>query len=303
MPPLHPSIRTGQYLDTAPGIRLHYASAGEPGAPLMLFLHGFPEFWYAWRDVLPAFGGRWHAVAPDLRGFDLSSTPADVKAYRIDKLIGDVAAIIQQLGGGRCVLVAHDWGGAVAWSVAIARPDLVSKLVIVNAPHPIPFARALAHDPEQQAASQYMNFLRAPGSEEALAADGFAMLEAMLNKGVPARWFTPEVRQAYHANWGRPGALTGNVNYYRASPLYPPAGDDPGATRLTLNEADFTVRVPTRLLWALEDAALRPILLDGIERVVPDLQLVRIPGGTHWVIHEQPARVIAEIRDFVGDPA
>lgn len=177
MAPVDPSIRTGRFVEVQPGIRLHCAETGTPGAPLMLFLHGFPEFWYAWKDVLPAFADRWHAVAPDLRGFNLSSKPDEVKAYRADRLVADFDGLIRALGHERAVVVAHDWGGAAAWAFAIAKPERVSKLVILNAPHPVPFARLLGHDPAQQAASAYMNWLRRPGVEEALARDDFALFD------------------------------------------------------------------------------------------------------------------------------
>jgi len=292
-------VSDGQRVEVAPGITLHYASCGRRGAPLMLFLHGFPEFWYCWKDLMPAFADRWFAVAPDLRGFNLSSKPAEVAAYRAPALIGDVEGLIRALGYERAVVVAHDWGGALAWSLAIARPALVEKLVILNAPHPVPFQRALASDPEQQRASQYMNWLRRPGAEGPLAENDFQRLEVFFVGMGGAEWFRGEVRAAYHRAWGQPGALTGGCNYYRASPLYPPAGDDPGAARLALREEDFVVRVPTLVVWAERDTALRPVLLDGLERLVPDLRIERLPDATHWLVHEQPEAIVASIRRFL----
>ncbi len=298
-----PPITTGHFVQVAPDVRLHYASCGDAGAPLMLFLHGFPEFWYAWRALLPAFGGRFHAVAPDLRGYNLSDKPADTRAYRPSALVADVDALVRGLGYQRCVLVAHDWGGAVAWSYAIAHPQQVEKLVILNAPHPLLFAHALAHDPGQRAASQYMNWLRRPGSEAALASDGFALLDDFFLRNGGAAWFHGAVRDAYHAAWMQPGAIAGGVNYYRASPLYPPSGDDPRAARVDLAEADFMVQPPTLVIWGDGDIALRPVLLDGLDRLVADLRLVRLPEATHWLVHEQPERVTREIAQFVGDAA
>ena len=298
-----PPITTGHFARVAPDVQLHYASCGVPGAPLMLFLHGFPEFWYAWRAVLPAFGDRFHAVAPDLRGYNLSDKPADVRAYRASALVADVDALVRGLGHERCVLVAHDWGGAVAWSFAIAHPQRVAKLVILNAPHPVPFARALAGDAEQQTASQYMNWLRRPGSEAVLARDGFARLDDFFLRLGGAAWFRGEVRDAYHAAWAQPGAIAGAVAYYRASPLHPPSGDDPGAARLQLADSDFVVRTKTLVVWGERDTALRPVLLEGLERLVPDLRVVRLPAATHWLVHEQPQRVIREIAEFVDDAA
>jgi pimeloyl-ACP methyl ester carboxylesterase len=294
------TITEGQYCEVSPGIRLHYASCGQPGRPLVLFLHGFPEYWGAWRDLLPLIGDEFYAVAPDLRGFNLSTKPAEVAAYKVPHLIADVVGLVAALGYRRTVLVAHDWGGAVGWAVAIARPDLVERLVILNAPHAVPFQRALASDPEQQAASLYMNWLRTPGAEAALAADGFARLEAFFRKVGPADWFAGATRDDYHRAWGQPGALTGGCNYYRASPLYPPTRDDPGAAKLSLREDDFTVRVPTLVIWGERDQALRPVLLDGLDRVVPDLRIERLPQATHWLVHEQPRAIAASIRRFCG---
>lgn len=293
------SIVDGQYAQLPNGTRLHYASAGERGKPLMLFLHGFPEFWYEWHRQLEDFGIDHYAVAPDLRGFNLSDMPADPSAYKAALLIEDVAQLIAHLGYQRCVMVAHDWGGALAWSFAIALPQLLDKLVIVNAPHPYLFMRALAEDPAQQQASAYMNWLRAPGSEAALAKDGFAMMDGFLSgMGQPrAAWFEGETREKYHAAWSH--GLTGGVNYYRASPLYPPTGDDPGARRLAakMRPEDFRVKVPTRVIWGESDIALPKSLLDGLDGMVDALELVRIPEGTHWVVHEQPERVTALIRE------
>jgi pimeloyl-ACP methyl ester carboxylesterase len=296
-------IRTGRMVEVQPGVSLHCAETGREGAPLLLFVHGFPEFWYAWKDVLPAFADRWHAVAPDLRGFNRSSKPADVRAYRAPALVADLDGLIRGLGHQQAVVVAHDWGGACAWALAVARPERVSKLVILNAPHPVPFARLLAHDPAQQAASAYMNWLRRPGVEEALARDDFALFERFLAGVGEAPWFDGPTRAAYHEAWAQPGAITGGLNYYRASPLYPPIGDDPGAGRLNLEPADFTVRVPTLVIWGERDQALLPSLLDDLDTVVPDLRIERLPDCSHWLAHEAPDRVSALIRGFIDAPA
>src|SRR5690606_14812803 len=198
-PAVGAGIRDGNYADLGDGIRLHYACAGRQGEPLMLFLHGFPEFWYAWRGMLPYYGRSRFAVAPDLRGYNLSSRPAEVEHYRIGRLIEDVDRFIKALGYQDAIVVAHDWGGALAWSVAISRPQLVSRLVMMNAPHPVPFARALAHDPAQQAASQYMNWLRRPGSEDALAADDFALMQKFLRGFSRTDWLDGPTLAAYKA--------------------------------------------------------------------------------------------------------
>jgi len=289
-------IKEGQFATLSNGTRLHYASAGQPGQPLMLFLHGFPEFWYEWRAQLAEFGGQYFAVAPDLRGFNLSDMPPEASAYRARHIIDDVRLLAAQLGYEKFILVAHDWGGAIAWSFAVALPHLLHKLIIINAPHPYLFARALAEDPRQQAASQYMNWLRAPGSETALAKDGFAVLEGFLKGSTD--WLHGETRERYHASWSR--GLQGGVNYYRASPLHPPLDGQPGPGALNLKAEDFHVRVPVRVIWGEDDVALPKLLLEGLEGLVDDLQVELIPEGTHWVIHEQPERINALIWRFVG---
>jgi pimeloyl-ACP methyl ester carboxylesterase len=303
MKPDGASVVAGRQVEVAPGVRLHYASCGEPGKPLMLMLHGFPEFWEAWRGVMPAFADAYHVVAPDLRGYNLSDKPAEVRDYRAPLLVADVTGLVRALGYERCVLVAHDWGGAIAWAVAIAHPELVERLVILNAPHPVMFARALANDAAQQQASQYMNWLRRPGSEELLAEDGFRRLEGLFTRFGGEAWFDEPTRRAYHAAWSQPGALAASVNWYRASPLRPPSADDPGGGTLQLDASAFVVRVPTLVVWGDRDTALLPVLLEGLEVLVPDLKLVRLPEATHWLVHEQPERVVAEIGAFLADAA
>jgi pimeloyl-ACP methyl ester carboxylesterase len=295
------AITAEQYATLSNGTRLHYASAGVPGRPLLLFVHGFPEFWYEWHEQLAEFGQDCYAVAPDLRGFNLSDMPSDPAQYKARLIIDDLRLLIAELGYQQCVMVAHDWGGAIAWSFALALPQMVSRLVIINAPHPYLFMKALATDPAQRAASAYMNWLRSEGSEHALARDNFAMMEGLLT-GMgksPAPWFAGETRDRYHACWSR--GLTGGVNYYRASPLHPPTDDHPGPLRLEaqMKPEAFRVRVPTMVIWGENDTALPKGLLDGLDAVVENLQLVRIPEGSHWVVHEQPQRINSLIRQFL----
>jgi epoxide hydrolase 4 len=280
------------------GIRLHYAAAGE--GPLILFLHGFPEFWYCWKKQLEEFGRDYLAVAPDLRGFNLSDHPHEVREYKAKILIEDMRQLAESLGHKRFVLVAHDWGGAVAWGLAISHPESVEKLVIVNSPHPIAFARELTHNKAQQDASQYMNLFRTDKAERVLSENNYARLLKMTVEGWGRGGMDAEEKAAYIEAWSRPGALTGGLNYYRASPMYPPAGEDPGAARLQLDPDDFMVRVPTLVVWGMRDTALLPGCLEGLEACVPDLRIERLPETSHWVMHEEPARLNQLIRGFVG---
>jgi pimeloyl-ACP methyl ester carboxylesterase len=291
-------IATEQYADVGRGIRLHFASVGRTGARPILFLHGFPEYWTAWEDLLPHFESGWHAVAPDLRGFNLSTHPPDVASYRIREVVADLEGLCDRLGWKRPTVVGHDWGGAAAWQWAIAHPERVERLVILNSPHPVQFARDLAGDPKQQAASAYMNWLRAPGSEEALARHDYRATEsfflAMQRPGL--RWYSPERAARYREVWAR--GLAGGVNYYRASPLHPPTEDAPGPASLRLDPAQFQIRVPTLVIWGEADSALPSRLLDGLSELVGDLRVERLPDATHWLAHEEPERIAAVIQSF-----
>jgi pimeloyl-ACP methyl ester carboxylesterase len=282
------------------GVTLHYAVAG--AGPLVMFVHGFPEFWYEWKDQLVEFGRDHLAVAPDMRGYNLSSKPAGVEQYRMPQLVEDLRALAEHLGHRRFVLVGHDWGGAVAWAFAIAHPDRLERLVIVNAPHPAVFARELRENPAQQKASEYMLAFRSDKAEAILSADDYAALErTVLGDLLRQGHLTAGDRDAYRAAWSQPGALTGGLNYYRAARVGPPSRDGAPATgTLGVSGADMTVRVPTLVIWGERDHALLTGNLRGLERFVPDLTVTRVPDGTHWVIHEQPALVNRCIREFVA---
>ena len=327
------------------GMRLSCRSAGERGRPVLMFLHGFPEAAFAWDQLLAHFAapehGGFRCVAPNLRGYEQSSRPADVSAYHAKHLAQDIAALIAAECGpqGQLVaLIAHDWGGAVAWNLAATRPELMQRLVIINSPHPQTFWRELRQNPAQQAASAYMNFLVRPDAEALLAENDFARLwpffDLMGASGAAAQqqaaaalsddaigpgdaaqalalpdgagWMTDALRAQYRAVWtgdgSRPGAgLTGGLNYYRVSPLRPAREGDAAAAGVELPPEAFTVKLPTLVLWAMQDSALLPELLSGLQRWVPQMQLERIERATHWVVHEQPARVAASIQRFLGD--
>jgi pimeloyl-ACP methyl ester carboxylesterase len=295
------SIQANQFATLPNGVRLHYASSGIKGRPLILFVHGFPEFWYEWVSQLAEFGNGYFAVAPDLRGFNLSDMPTDLSAYKPKYIVDDLRFLAMYLGYDKFVLVAHDWGGAIAWNLAIMFPQMLHKLIIINAPHPYLFAQELANDPNQQAASRYMNWLRAEGSEKALAADNFALMEKLFNSmgQADASWFAGDIRIKYHECWSR--GLAGGVNYYRASPLHPPTKEHPGPLKLQMNPDDFRVKVPARVIWGERDLALPKTLLNGLDTLVSDLKVERIPEGTHWIIHEQPERINRLLHGFLSE--
>ena len=267
---------------------------------MLVFLHGFPEAAFVWDEMLEHFSDRYRCVAPNLRGYERSSAPPDVEAYRAKHLVADISSLIDSLGGELAALVAHDWGGALAWGLAAQRPEAIRRLVIVNSPHPATFLRELRHNPAQQAASAYMNFLCRPDAEALLSENDFARLWPFFtNMGAadPARegggWLTDEVRDRYRAVWAM--GLRGGCNYYRASPLRPPLGADDAVMKIEFAPAAVTSHVPTLVIWAEDDIALPVALLDGLEAYVPDLRVVRVPGATHWIVHERPAFVAAEI--------
>ncbi len=279
------------------GITLSCRSAGPAAgtdAPRVMFLHGFPEAAFVWDQVMLALAPGLRSVAPNLRGYERSSAPAEVAAYRAKHLMADIVALVEQTGAPLDLLVAHDWGGAVAWNLAAQCPQIMKRLMIINSPHPATFLRELRDNAEQQAASAYMTFLCRPDAEELLAANDFARIWPFLNNPDRARWLTPEVKAQYAEVWS--AGLTGALNFYRASPLRPPLHPDDLIHTLQLPDTMVTSRVPTTIIWGEADIALRPGLLDGIERWVPDLALRRIPGASHWIVHEQPALIVAEIQ-------
>jgi pimeloyl-ACP methyl ester carboxylesterase len=291
-------------------ITLSCRAAGARGRPVLMFLHGFPEAAFVWDELLEHFAkpenGGYRCIAPNLRGYEQSSSPADVGAYRVKFLMQDIAALIAtetlDTGNQLVCLVAHDWGGAVAWSLANQMPHLIKKLAIINSPHTGTFARELRNSPKQQAASAYMNFLIRPDAEEILAEDDFRRLFAFFtNMGAESgdfAWLTEPVKQQYRNVW-RAG-LTGGCNYYRASPLRPPTETDKGVAGIELPHSLLSIDLPTLVLWAMNDVALPPELIEGLDDYIPELTLHKVHNSTHWIIHEQPQLVIGYLKDFLN---
>jgi pimeloyl-ACP methyl ester carboxylesterase len=283
------------------GVRLHYVSSGQ--GKLIMFVHGFPEFWFGWEKQLVEFGKHYQAVAPDMRGYNLSAKPASVEDYHVKYLIEDLRALAEYLGHEKIIMVAHDWGGAVAWSAAMRHPELLEKLIIINSPHPAVFARELLNNPDQQKASQYMLMLRSAEAEGVLSENDCARLMDILTY-FGSKWkLSEEHRLRYIDAWSQPGALTGSLNYYRASPLYPPTSQNDVeqiGSILSLPKEMLEVKVPTLVIWGEQDRALLTGNLDGLEEYIEDLTIKRIPDGTHWVVHEQPEVVNTLIRDFIN---
>jgi pimeloyl-ACP methyl ester carboxylesterase len=224
-----------------------------------------------------------------------------VSAYRAKFLVQDLAELIEATGAPLAALVAHDWGGAVAWNLANQQPQLLRKLAIINSPHPGTFLRALKESEAQQKASAYMNFLVRPDAEVLLREDGYRRLFGFFTQWGPAAWLTAELKAQYRAVWDR--SLTGGLNYYRASHVRPGQGDDAGANAITLPREMLTVDVPTLVLWGMLDTALLPELVDGLEEFIPDLTVERVAEASHWIVHEQPQQVARRLGAFLDAQA
>lgn len=281
-----------KFFTLANGMRLHAEVSG-PGsdAPTIIFLHGFPEYSGMWRRQLTHFGGKYRCVAPDQRGYNLSSKPSEVKAYRAKTLVEDVVQLADALQCKKFTLVAHDWGGAIAWNVAAWHPDRVERLIIFNAPHPITFMRELKTNPAQVEASTYMTLFRSEKAERVLAEDNYRRLKAMTldawsKNGGSA---SAEDIEGYVNAWSQPGALTGMLNWYRASPLHPP---EPNAPLPDLDPTMFHVSVPTTVVWGEMDRALLPGNLKGLRDHVDTIKIIRVSDASHWIVHERTSIVI-----------
>lgn len=269
---------------------------GDPANPTMLCLHGFPEYGGAWSDIAAHLSDRFHIVAPDQRGYGQSWAPPDIRDYATPKLVADMAELIGD--DGPVLVFGHDWGAAVAYGLAMWRSDLVSKLIIANGVHPVPFQRALARGGAQAKASQYINKLREEGSEAFFSANNYEKLSRMFAAHMNLGWLSGERAEAYRHEWARPGRLRGMINWYRASPL---VVADPGAPvdmpDLPLDK--LRVPMPHLLIWGAADTALLPEATEGLEEFAPDLTRRTLPDADHWLLHTHAADVAAIVRDWV----
>jgi epoxide hydrolase 4 len=282
-------------------VRLHYVEAGPPGtnatgtnttgtntAPLVVLLHGFPEFWYAWRrQILPLAAAGFRVVALDLRGYNLSDKPRGIASYGMRVVVDDVLELIRQLGAPRASLVGHDFGAGVAWAFAMRHPDALERLIVLNGPHPVRMARGLCN-PRQLLRSWYMFLFQLPWLPEYLARrNDHALLFAPFAALPSAAQLTPEERQAYRSALEQPGALTAMINYYRA--MFRPSG----AVRLRRIDA------PVLVLWGDQDAYLGRALAPPGARWASRAQLEYFPGVGHFIQHEAPERVTERLIEFL----
>lgn len=273
------------------GIRLHTAVAGPEDGELVVLLHGFPEFSYGFHhqmEELAALGYR--VVAPDQRGYHLSDKPEQIEDYTINKLSDDIAGLIEAFGETWAIMIGHDWGGAVAWHLAAAKPEYVKKLIAINIPHPAAMPRVFMRNPLQWLKSSYMAFFQLPGvPEKLMAANDFeSMKQAMKGTAKPDA-FTEQELDRYKDAWSQPGALTGMLNWYRAIRK---------GSLMQMPKAPL--RMPVRIIWGLGDQFLSPMLATESLKFCENAELVWVGEATHWVHHEQPEIVNRLIKEFLA---
>lgn len=263
-------------------ITLHVVAAGPESGPLVILLHGFPEFWYGWRAQIPALAGSgFRVLAPDQRGYNISDKPKGVAAYRLDLLAKDILGLMDANQRDRAYLVGHDWGAIVAWWIALTAPERLHRLAILNVPHPTVMRRRLRSDPQQMARSTYAAFFQLPRLPEAVSrANNWRLAAgAMQSSSLPGT-FTAEDIDAYRMAWSQPGAYTAMLNWYRAA-VRNPALERPGKQ----------VTVPTTIIWGAKDRFLGAVMAEESAALCDQAELILLEGNTHWVQHEAAATV------------
>jgi len=266
-------------------VKLHYVEAGD--GPLVVLLHGFPEFWFGWRQqIKPLAAAGYRVVAPDMRGYNLSSRPDGVAAYDTGPLTADIRGLVEERGAKSAMLVGHDWGGSVAWATAMIHPEIVERLAILNAAHPRKLLQGL-HHPGQLRKSWYFFFFDVPALPESIVhADNWHFFRHFLRDAHPS--YTPEEIDRYVEAWSQPGAAAGMINYYRAS------------VRAKNAEAQIrSISAPTLVIWGEQDRYLGPELAEPDHGDVPNLDRVeRLPDASHWVHHDSAELVTKLLIDF-----
>lgn len=282
------------------GNPFHLRRWGDPGLPPLLLLHGFPEYSGAWAEFAPLLADRFHCIAPDQRGYGHSWAPDAVERYALPELVEDMAALIEAEERGPVTVMGHDWGAAVAYGLAMFRPDLTERLIIANGVHPAPFQAALAKGGAQAEASQYIRFLRRPDSHDILAENDFEKFLGLFSAKMDMSWMTPERQIEYKAEWARDARFKTMIHWYRASPLQVP---EPGQAITDLPafpKERLMVRCPHLLIWANGDTALLPEATEGLEDFAPDLTRAHVDGADHWLLHQKPKEVAQIVREWVG---
>ena len=271
------------------GVKLHVMEAGPEDGPMILFLHGFPEFWWAWRKQLPYFADKgYRVVAPDQRGYNLSDKPEGVAAYNIDKLAKDMIGLLDAYGQKQVYLVGHDWGASVSWWLALKYPDRFRKLVILNVPHPKIMAKNVFTNTAQMQRSWYIFFFQIPGAVDRLAAAGdYEWVLQLITTSANPGTFSPAELEEYRKAFRQPGAFTAMVNWYRA--MIQTQSEPPRS---------FDVTVPMIFMWGEEDVAMLTEMADQSMRYCKQGRLIKLPGVSHWIQHEAADKVNAQIAEF-----
>jgi pimeloyl-ACP methyl ester carboxylesterase len=283
------------------GVELDVAVAGHPTNPAIILLHGFPESHRTWRHQIADLAEDHFVLAPDQRGFAKSSKPEGVENYTADKPVADMIALADHFDLERFTLVGHDWGGAIAWMAALNHPDRVSRLIIINAPHPFIFQRSMFDDMAQREASQYIRAFRNTDLEKHINSIGLsAFFDGSFMRHTDFEKVKDE-KPVYLEQWGQPGAMTAMLNWYRASTLIVPAMDETPERPAFLNGPFPPLRVPTLVIWGLGDKALLPVQLEGLEALVPDLTLEKLEGVGHFAPWEAPEKVTGAMREWLAE--
>jgi pimeloyl-ACP methyl ester carboxylesterase len=273
------------------GIHLHVVEAGPESGPLLILLHGFPEFWYGWRhQIEPLAAAGFHVLAPDQRGYNLSDKPASIPAYNIDHLARDIVGLIDEAGAAKACVAGHDWGGAVGWWLGVKHPERLEKLALLNIPHPLVMRRAIRKDPAQRKKSSYIFFFQLPWlPERTFRANNFAMGARSLQASSRPGTFSDADLELYREAWSQPDEVRSMIHWYRASLRAQP--ERPASPR---------VRVPTLLLWGEQDRFLGREMAQPSIDLCDDGRLVFVAEASHWIQHEEPERVTRELLGFFG---
>jgi pimeloyl-ACP methyl ester carboxylesterase len=283
------------------GVELDVALAGNPTNPAIILLHGFPESHRTWRHQIADLAEDHFVLAPDQRGFAKSSKPEGVGNYAPDKPVADMIALADRFDLDRFTLVGHDWGGAIAWMAALNHPDRVARLIIVNAPHPFVFQRSMFDDMAQREASQYIRAFRNTDLEKHIDSIGLsAFFDGSFMRHTDFEKVKDE-KPVYLEQWGQPGAMTAMLNWYRASTLVVPAMDETPERPAFLNGPFPPLKMPTLVIWGMDDKALLPAQLEGLEALVPDLTLEKLEGVGHFAPWEAPEKVTGAMRKWLAD--
>jgi pimeloyl-ACP methyl ester carboxylesterase len=294
------------------GIKLHYVEAHSSNkahfeaTKTIVFLHGFPEFWGTWQKQIKEFSVDYRVIVPDLLGYNLSDKPTDDTSYQVPQLITLMSKFLQSLSKDTpVILVAHDWGGAIAWPLVAFHPKLVSRLIILNAAHPSTFTREMISNPQQRLKSAYIHQLIAENAVEDLSKNDYFFFRKMLFEHRLDGGFSELEKQVYLQVWKEPGAIQGMLNYYKSMPQLAPSErasgliDGPITDTAKMKIPQIMIKVPTLVLWGMQDQAFVPAVLEGIEHYVNDCKIQRFENASHWLHHEQPEQINLAIRRFI----